>query len=151
MRVVQVIPSVGDSFYCENCLRDVGLVSALRKQGHEVLMLPMYLPVDLDEDEPSVQTPIFFGGINVYLQQKSAFFRKTPRWIDRLFDSPALLRWVGRKSNMTRASDLGRMTISLMWCFFPTFCWPVWLAASGKRLAYPFCACFRTKMGFSMC
>ena len=114
MRVVQVIPSVGDSFYCENCLRDVGLVSALRKQGHEVLMLPMYLPVDLDEDEPSVQTPIFFGGINVYLQQKSAFFRKTPRWIDRLFDSPALLRWVGRKSNMTRASDLGRMTISML-------------------------------------
>jgi glycosyltransferase involved in cell wall biosynthesis len=77
-------------------------------------MLPMYLPVRTDEDEDAVRAPIFFGGINVYLQQKSGLFRKTPRWIDRWLDSPALLRWAARRSGMTSASDLGRMTVSML-------------------------------------
>ena len=114
MRVVQIIPGVGDSFYCENCLRDAALVMAMRKLGHDVLIVPMYLPFQVDKNEAVSNTPIFFGGINVYLQQKSAFFRKTPAWIDRLFDSPKLLRWVARKAGMTSARDLGEATISML-------------------------------------
>ena len=86
MRIVQITPGSGDSFYCENCLRDAALVTAMRKLGHDVLMVPLYLPLQVDKSEPISNAPIFFGGVNVYLQQKSALFRKTPRWIDRLFD-----------------------------------------------------------------
>jgi len=114
MRIVQITPSAGDSYYCENCLRDVALVKAMRKLGHDVLMVPLYLPLPIDESGLASKTPIFFGGINVYLQQKSGFFRRTPRWFDRLFDSPELLRWVGRKAGMTSARDLGQMTISML-------------------------------------
>ena len=114
MRIVQITPSAGDSFYCENCLRDATLVKAMRKLGHDVLMIPLYLPLPIDESDSVDKTPIFFGGINVYLQQKSAFFRRTPRWFDRLLDSPRLLRWIGRKAGMTSARNLGQMTISML-------------------------------------
>ncbi len=120
MRIVQITPSAGDSFYCENYLRDVTLVKAMRKLGHDVLMIPLYLPLPIyksdsvDKNEAVNKTPIFFGGINVYLQQKSAFFRRTPRWFDRLLDSPRLLRWIGRKAGMTSARNLGQMTISML-------------------------------------
>ena len=114
MRIVQITPSAGDSFYCENCLRDVALVKAMQNLRHEVLMVPMYLPVQVDKNEAVDNTPIFFGGINVYLQQKSAFFRKTPRWFDRLLDSPKLLRWIGRRAGATSARNLGQMTISML-------------------------------------
>lgn len=114
MRIVQITPSSGDSFYCENCLRDIALVSTMRKLGHDILMVPMYLPLQIDKDQVPDSSPIFFGGVNVYLQQKSTFFRKTPRWLDSLFDSPKLLRWVGRKAGMTSARDLGETTISML-------------------------------------
>ncbi|MCH7556168.1 MAG: glycosyltransferase family 4 protein [Planctomycetes bacterium] len=114
MRIVQITPSAGDSFYCENCLRDAALVKAMRKLGHDVLMIPLYLPLQIDESSSVSKTPIFFGGINVYLQQKSAFFRRTPRWFDRLLDSPKLLRWIGRKAGATSARNLGQMTISML-------------------------------------
>jgi len=114
MRIVQITPSAGDSFYCENCLRDVALVKAMQNLRHDVLMVPMYLPVQFDKNEVVDSTPIFFGGINVYLQQKSAFFRSTPRWFDRLLDSPKLLRWIGRRAGATSARNLGQMTISML-------------------------------------
>jgi len=114
MRVVHITPGTGDSFYCENCVRDAALVTAMRSLGHDVLIIPMYLPISSDRNQVLDNTPIFFGGINVYLQQKSAFFRKTPRWLDRVFDCPSLLRWVGRKAEMTSAGNLGDMAISML-------------------------------------
>jgi len=114
MRIVQITPGSGDNFYCENCLRDIALVKALRKLGHDVLMVPLYLPLQIAEAEPLTDTPIFFGGINVCLQQKFVLFRTTPRWIDRWFDSRRLLAWVGRKAGMTSARELGAATISML-------------------------------------
>lgn len=114
MRIVQITPGSGDSFYCENCLRDAALVKAIRNLGHDVLMVPLYLPVQADKIEQISNSPIFFGGINVYLQQRSAFFRRTPRWIDRMLDWPTLLRWVGHKAAMTSAKDLAETTISML-------------------------------------
>jgi len=114
MRIVQICPSSGGSFYCENCLRDAALVRAMRKLGHEVLMVPLYLPLAADKTEPVSNAPIFFGGINVYLQQKLALFRRTPRWIDRWFDSRRLLEWAGRQAGMTSPQDLGETTISML-------------------------------------
>jgi len=114
MRIVQICPGSGDNFYCENCLRDAALVKALRRLGHDVLMVPLYLPLQADKVEPVSNAPLFFGGVNVYLQQKLSLFRKTPRWIDRWFDSRRLLEWAGRKAGMTNARDLGETTISML-------------------------------------
>jgi len=113
MRFVQITPGSGDNFYCENCLRDLDLVRAMQGRGVDMLMVPLYLPV-AGQQGPAQGVPIFFGGINVYLQQKMALFRRTPRWVDRWFDSRRLLGWAGRKAGMTSARDLGETTVSML-------------------------------------
>ena len=117
MKIVQITPSSGDSFYCENCLRDAELTAQMHRLGHDVSVLPMYLPLPADWQQyakavPS--SPIFFGGVNVYLQQKSAFFRSTPRWLDKILDNPYLLRWAGRRAGLTSAKELAQTTISML-------------------------------------
>ena len=114
MKIVQIIPGSGDNFYCENCLRDMEMVHALRRLGHDVMIVPLYLPGLLVETQAMNTGQLFYGGINVYLQQKLALFRHTPRWLDHWFDSPGLLKWVARKASMTRASDLALTTLSMI-------------------------------------
>jgi chorismate-pyruvate lyase len=47
MRIIQLTPGTG-SFYCGTCLRDNALVAELRRQGHDALLVPLYLPPALD-------------------------------------------------------------------------------------------------------
>ena len=114
MRIIQITPGAGTNFYCENCLRDNALALELRRMGHDALMVPLYLPLAVDGPDSTRGVPIFFGGINVYLQQKSSIFRRTPRWFDRLFDARWLLRWASRRTEMTKARDLGEATVSML-------------------------------------
>ena len=113
MHLVQITPGAG-GMYCGNCFRDNALVAALRRQGHETLMVPLYLPMTLDEDSTVEGTPTFFGGINVYLEQHSAFFRRAPRWLHRLLASPRLLRWAAGRAAKTRAEDVGDLNVSML-------------------------------------
>ena len=113
MTIVQITPGAG-GMYCGNCFRDNALVAELRKLGHQVLMVPLYLPMTLDEEDQSRGTPIFFSGINVYLEQKSSFFRHAPGWLHRLLESPVLLRWAAGKAAKTRPDEVGDLTISML-------------------------------------
>ena len=113
MRIIQITPGTG-SFYCGTCLRDNALVAELRRQGHDALMVPLYLPLMVDEAPTTDDTPLFYGGVNVYLQQKSALFRKSPRWLDRLFDAPKLLRLAASRAGSTEARELGDLTVSML-------------------------------------
>ncbi len=114
MRIVHVVPGSGGGFYCENCVRDNSIARALLDAGEDVLVVPMYLPPMAESPAARADVPVFFGGINVYLQQKSGLFRKTPRWIDRLFDSKLLLKWAARRAGSVRASGLGETTLSML-------------------------------------
>jgi glycosyltransferase involved in cell wall biosynthesis len=100
--------------FCGGCLRDNALVAALRKLGHQVTMVPLYLPLTLDEADESAGTPVFFGGLNVYLEQKSAFFRGAPGWLHDLLASRAVLSWAAGRAAKTRAADLGDLTLSML-------------------------------------
>ncbi len=113
MNIVQITPGAG-GMYCGGCFRDNALVAALRKAGHQALMVPLYLPLTLDEPDQSAGTPTFFGGINVYFDQKSSLFRKAPRWLHHLLASPALLKWASGRAAKTRASDVGDLTLSMI-------------------------------------
>src|SRR5262245_54116555 len=99
--------------YCGSCMRDNTLVAALTARGHDALLIPTYTPIRTDEKDVS-QKRVFFGGINVYLQQKLSLFRRTPWFLDRLLDSPGLLRWVSRFAVKTRAEELGELTVSML-------------------------------------
>ena len=113
MNIIQLTPGAG-AMFCGNCFRDNALVAALRKLGHSVTMVPLYLPLTLDEEDQSSDMPIFFSGINVYLGQKSGLFRQAPGWIHDLFASRSLLRWAAGRAAKTRAADLGELTLSML-------------------------------------
>lgn len=113
MNIVQLTPGAGD-MYCGNCAHDNALVAALRQLGHDALMLPLYLPVRVDEENESEGQPIFFGGVNVYLEQKSALFRRAPRWVHRLLNSRRLLEWAAGRAAKTRAEDVGDVLFSML-------------------------------------
>ena len=114
MKVIHILPGSGGTFYCENCMRDSALVKALRRRGHDVVMVPMYLPIYTDDARLADESPVFFGGINCYLQQKFGLFRHTPRWLDRLFDARWLLRAAAKQAGSTRPAGLGEMTLSML-------------------------------------
>jgi glycosyltransferase involved in cell wall biosynthesis len=114
MKIVYIVPGTGGTFYCQNCVRDVDMVRALRNHGHDVVMVPVYLPILIDANGLSKDVPVFFGGVNVYLQQKFGVFRKTPRWLDKLFDSPWMLRRAAALEGSTESARLGPMTLSML-------------------------------------
>jgi glycosyltransferase involved in cell wall biosynthesis len=99
--------------YCGSCMHDNTLVAALLAQGHDALLVPTYTPIRTDEEDVS-QKRVFFGGINVFLQQKAALFRHTPWTLDRLLDARWLLHSVSRFAMKTEASQLGELTVSML-------------------------------------
>jgi glycosyltransferase involved in cell wall biosynthesis len=73
----------------------------------------MYLPTKLDE--PGAEdSHIYYGGINVYMEQKSGLWSKLPDWFQRTFDSRRLLNWAAGRSDMTKPHELGQMTLSML-------------------------------------
>jgi glycosyltransferase involved in cell wall biosynthesis len=99
--------------YCGSCLRDNALATELIRQGHEVTLLPLYTPTLTDE--PNVSSgKTFFGGISVYLEQRSSIFRFTPRWLDKIWDSQLALKAASKRSIAVDPDSLSELTISIL-------------------------------------
>jgi glycosyltransferase involved in cell wall biosynthesis len=113
VNIIQITPGAGN-MYCGNCFRDNALVAALRKDGHEVTMVPLYLPLMLDEEIQTDGTPIFYNGVNVYLEQKSPLYRNAPNWVHRLVGSERLLHLASSRMGKTNAADVGEITLSML-------------------------------------
>jgi glycosyltransferase involved in cell wall biosynthesis len=114
MKIVHIIPGSGGTFYCQNCMRDNELITALKAQGNQVFMVPMYLPLNVGGKGIMGDTPVFYGAINIYLKEKLSFYRHVPVWFERLLDSEALLQLAAKKSGSTRATGLEEMTLSML-------------------------------------
>ncbi len=115
MNLLLLVPGTGH-FYCGSCLRDDALAKALCALGHDAVVVPLYLPMMLEDgaETGANDAPVHMGGINLYLQQKASVFRRLPQWLARWLDSPRLLRWASRRSSMTEAPYLGPMTLSMI-------------------------------------
>jgi len=116
MKIVHIVPGSGNTFYCQNCMRDNSLVKALRDMGHDVTIIPMYLPLNIDDPNSTLfgDTPVFYGAINTYLKQVLPIYRKAPVWMERLFDSKFFLNIAAQKAGSTKAAGLEDMTISML-------------------------------------
>ncbi len=99
--------------YCGSCLHDNTLASAMLALGHDVLLVPTYTPLRTDEDDVS-DSHLFFGGINVYLQQHLSLFRHTPWFVDNLLNHPNLIRWATKGGPSVEAEKLGDLTVSML-------------------------------------
>ena len=113
MNILQIIPGSGGSFYCGNCLRDDKFHLAMKKQGHDVTKLPMYLPLFSDEHDLN-EIPVFYGAISIYLKQLYPIFRHAPAWMDRLLNSSPMLKLAASMAGSTSAEGLEEMTISML-------------------------------------
>ncbi|MBI4908927.1 MAG: glycosyltransferase family 4 protein [Acidobacteria bacterium] len=102
------------SMYCGSCLRDNALAAQLKSEGHDVVLMPVYTPTLTDENNVSSSGHVFFGGISVYLQHQSALFRKTPWFLDKLWDSTYALRAAAKRSIPVNPKFLGEMTVSML-------------------------------------
>lgn len=112
MRILQITAGAA-GMYCGSCTRDNGLARELLRRGHDVTLLPVYTPTRPDEPNVS-RNRVLFGGISVYLQQYAALFRKTPYLLDRLWDSPRVIRACAGRAISTDARLLGDLTISML-------------------------------------
>lgn len=99
--------------YCGSCLRDNALAAALMARGHDVVLMPIYTPTLTDEPNVS-QERVFFGGISVYLEQNVPLFRHTPAFLDRLWDSSAVLKMASKRQIRIDPTFLGGMTVSML-------------------------------------
>jgi glycosyltransferase involved in cell wall biosynthesis len=112
MRILSITAGAA-GMYCGSCLRDNALAAELLKQGHDVLLVPIYTPTLTDEVNVSLHR-VFFGGISVYLEQHVPLFRHTPKLFDRLWDSEAALKMVARRSIAVNPKSLADLTISML-------------------------------------
>ncbi len=112
MRIASITAGAAGMF-CGSCLHDNALTAALRTLGHDALLVPTYTPIRTDE--PNVSQPrVFLGGLNVYLNYKSALFRRLPRVVHRLLDRPALLRALSKFTATPDYAALGEMTLTVL-------------------------------------
>ena len=112
MRIVHFTAGAAD-MYCGSCFRDNALAAALKSQGHDILLQPIYTPTLTDEPNVSGEK-VLFGGVSIYLQQQVPFFRVTPRWLDSIWDSPAALKLASKRSITTSPKLLGELTVSML-------------------------------------
>jgi glycosyltransferase involved in cell wall biosynthesis len=112
MRIAYVAAGAADMI-CGSCLHDNALAGALLRGGHDVSLIPTYTPLRTDAPGVSIDR-VFYGALNVYLQQKVGAFRRTPATIDRWLDRPGLIRRAARLGASTDPRELGDLTWSVL-------------------------------------
>lgn len=112
LKIVHLISGAGGMF-CGSCIHGNTLAAALIRAGHDVTLLPLYTPLRTDEEDVSLRR-MAYGGLNVYLQERFALFRKSPRFLDRMLDRPGLVRRLSRWAGRTDPRQLGALTVSML-------------------------------------
>lgn len=110
MKILIISPSAGDAYYCGNCFRDSLQASALIRAGHDVTVMPLYLPMQ----HATEGVPIFFPAVSYYIEQ--AMFRKgnMPSWIGKLSSSKMFMGLAASMSGTTSAEGMEGMTMSMI-------------------------------------
>jgi glycosyltransferase involved in cell wall biosynthesis len=112
MKILFIVPGSGDSFYCGNCFRDSLQANALRKAGHDVVIMPLYLP--LKDKAFRADTPLFFPAVSLYVSQKFLKGKSMPGWLEKMLNSDWSLGVAASFSGSTSSEGLEDMTLSMI-------------------------------------
>jgi glycosyltransferase involved in cell wall biosynthesis len=112
LKIISLTPGAG-GMLCGSCLSDNMLAAAMRRFGHDVALVPLYTPITTDEENMS-SAPLFYGGLNVYLQQYFSPFRYMPKFLDRFLDYPRLVSSFAKLPASTSGDDLSALTLSMV-------------------------------------
>lgn len=110
---IAYLTSGAAGMFCGSCLNDNSLARAMIAQGADCVLVPLYTPIRTDSTNVSADQ-VFFGGINVYLQQRYSIFRYLPKWLDRWIDTPWIIRMATARQVKITARDLGAMAVSML-------------------------------------
>lgn len=114
MKVITLVPGSGETFYCQNCVRDLSIARGLRALGVDVTLAPMYLPVDPGPAADVRSAPVFYGAVNVWLEQQMPAFGRRWRRFFAWLDARPVLRFAAGRAGSTDARGLGAMTASML-------------------------------------
>lgn len=103
----------GAGMFCGSCMRDNTVARVMHRLGHDVHLIPMYTPIRVDEEDVSEKT-LFYGGINVYMEQNVPGYRFLPPLLTRWLDHPRIIGWATSRGIETDARQLGALTLSML-------------------------------------
>ena len=107
MRITHIAAGAGGMYPAERA-RGISIWwRALIARGHDVQVVPLYTPLRIDGDRKLPISPVFYGGINVFLQQISPLCRGAPASMDRVLDNPALLKWASQVCRQHPGGEAG--------------------------------------------
>lgn len=112
MKIVFVITSSGDAYYCGNCFRDNLMAQAMKQAGHEVVIMPVYLP--LRQKTFQADTPLFFPATTYYVAQKFFKHSSIPKWLQKLLGIKPLLNLAMSMAGTTTSDGMEDMTLSMI-------------------------------------
>jgi glycosyltransferase involved in cell wall biosynthesis len=110
---VAIVTAGGAGMFCGSCMHDNTWARALRDAGTEVTLIPLYTPIRVDERDQT-NARVFYGGINVYLDQHVPGWKWLPRALTRWLDAPRLLQWATSRGISNDAAELGAMTVAML-------------------------------------
>lgn len=99
--------------FCGSCLRDNALARAVNSLGHEMVLVPTYTPLRLDEESAAGER-VFLGAVEVYLQEMVRPLRGRRGLIGRILGSQRVLKWLSRFSLSASPEQMGRLTVSVL-------------------------------------
>jgi glycosyltransferase involved in cell wall biosynthesis len=112
MKIAYVTAGAG-GMLCGSCIRDNALARALGRRGHDVVLAPIYTPLRTDEENVAGER-VFYGAVNVYLEQKMPGLRHMPEALHRWLARPGLLRAATASARTINARALGELTLSML-------------------------------------
>lgn len=115
MKIAFLITGSGGSFYCSNCYRDMLYFKAVKKApGVTASAIPLYLPPEKIYSENGFDTNVFFGAISLYIREKVHFLEQMPSFMDKILDSPPLLKIAAKRAGTTRTEGLEDITLNMI-------------------------------------
>ena len=133
MKILFITTGSGDSFYCGNCLRDVSYAKALMDYGHEVIFMPLYMPVRIpgnsnpknsnsknsnpknsSSENNNSGSPVFFGAIGFFVAQQWFKNKGLPGWLRKWFNKPYFMKLAASRAGSTRVKGLEEHTLSMI-------------------------------------
>lgn len=94
-------------------MQDNTLARSLRLAGADVVLIPTYTPIRVDEENVSSQR-VFLGGLNVFLGSALPGWKYLPSAFTSWLDRPGVIRLLSQFSGSTDASSLGPLTVDLL-------------------------------------
>lgn len=110
---VAMITSGGAGMFCGACMHDNTWTRAMINQGAEATLIPTYTPIRVDE-ENMTGSPVFLGGINVYLNYRSRLWRRLPRFMKHWLNTPWIINLATSFGVSNDAHELGALTVTLL-------------------------------------